>query len=605
MRSRIICLAVLLSWLAASCPAEAGRGGLADPHAPGRGEPAEKVTAFVHVNLVPMDREAVLPDQTVVVRGERIAATGPAASTPVPEGAEVIDGTDLYLMPGLTDAHVHLDPLVGARPDFGDAPIYLAYGVTTVFNLRGLPENLDQQRRIRAGELLAPNLYNSGEFVQEPRVRTPEEAEREVAAQVKAGYDMIKLHQVIDEKTGGYATTTWMDRLTYERVNEAAHRAGIPILGHGPYNLGLEETLRSGQSLAHIGEFNPLYFFPVRRTGDYALATGISLLALTVILAGWGLAAGVHRIRRRPKPERPPELSRARRLAGFALLAAVLALAAWILLVPGGPLFGRVWMLWLLTGLGAALAVLAAAAAFHVGRAWQRSVGSILSRLTATAAALAALVLAFTLTWWVPLVWRCTDAGIRQVAADCKRAGIWVQTTLVLYDNLIDISDAGTGRVTSTPAFRALPPGLQKEWREAGPPLPPWMAVLMHDYPVFTRKLAAALHREGVPMMAGTDAMGVPMVPPGVSLHWELQQLRESGFTPYEALQAATVRPAEFLGRRAEFGTATVGKRADLLLVEGNPLQDLGGLERPRGVMVRGAWLPEQKLKENLTALQN
>ena len=95
----------------------------------------------------------------------------------------------------------------------------------------------------------------------------------------------------------------------------------------------------------------------------------------------------------------------------------------------------------------------------------------------------------------------------------------------------------------------------------------------MRDYPVFTRKLAAALHREGVPMMAGTDSMGVPMVPPGVSLHWELRQLLESGFTPYEALQAATVRPAEFLGRRGEFGTVDVGKRADLLLVEGNPLQ--------------------------------
>ncbi len=603
MRSRIICLAVLLPWLAAASPA-AGRVGLADPHAAGRGELAEKVMAFIHVQLVPMDREAVLPDQTVVVRGERIAAAGPTASTPVPEGAEVIDGTGLYLMPGLTDAHVHLDPLVGARPDFGDAPIYLAYGVTTVFNLRGLPENLDQQRRIRAGELLAPNLYNSGEFVQEPRVRTPAEAEREVAAQVKAGYDMIKLHQVIDEKTGGYATTTWMDRPTYERVNEAAHRAGIPILGHGPYNLGLEAALRSGQSLAHIGEFNPLYFFPVRRTGDYAMASAISLLALVAVLAGWGLAAGVRRLRRRPKPERPPELGRARRLAGFALLAAVLTLAAWIPLVPGGPLFGRIWMLLVMTLLGFTLAALTVAGGFYLVRAWRHGGGRLFSRLTATAAILAALVLAFTLTWWVPLVWRCTDAGIRQVAADCKRAGIWVQTTLVLYDNLIDISDAGTGRVTSTPAFRALPPGLQQEWREAGPPLPPWLAALMHDYPVFTRKLAAALHREGVPMMAGTDAMGVPMVPPGVSLHWELQQLRESGFTPYEALQAATVRPAEFLGKRGEFGTATVGKRADLLLVEGNPLQDLIGLERPRGVMVRGAWLPEQKLNENLAALQ-
>jgi hypothetical protein len=435
-------------------------------------------------------------------------------------------------------------------------------------------------------------------------VRTPGEAEREVAAQVRAGYDMIKLHQVIDEKTHRYATTTWMDLPAYERVNQAARRAGIPILGHGPYNLGLDAALRSGQSLAHIGEFNPLYFFPVRRTGDYALATVIALLVLAVVPAGWGVAAAVRRLRRRPAPERPPELGRARRLAGYALLAAVLTLAAWIPLVPGGPLFGRVWMLLALTGLGGVLAALAVATGFYLSKTWKNGGGSLLARLTATAATLAALVLAFTLTYWVPLAWRCTDAGIRQVAADCKRAGIWIQSTLVLYDNLIEISDAGIDRVTSTPAFRALPPELREEWREAGPPLPPWMAALMHDYPVFTRKLAAALHREGVPMMAGTDAMGVPMVPPGVSLHWELRQLLESGFAPYEALRAATVRPAEFLGKRSEFGTVTVGKRADLLLVEGNPLQGLGGLEHPRGVMVRGTWLPEQKLKENLAALQ-
>lgn len=126
----------------------------------------------------------------------------------------------------------------------------------------------------------------------------------------------------------------------------------------------------------------------------------------------------------------------------------------------------------------------------------------------------------------------------------------------------------------------------------------------MHDYPVFTRKLAAALHREGVPMMTGTDAMGVPMTPPGVSLHWELRQLLLSGFTPYEALRAATVRPAEFLGRRGEFGTVTAGKRAGLLLVAGNPLRDFSGLEHPRGVMVRGTWISEQKLKEDLAALQ-
>jgi imidazolonepropionase-like amidohydrolase len=69
------------------------------------------------------------------------------------------------------------------------------------------------------------------------------------------------------------------------------------------------------------------------------------------------------------------------------------------------------------------------------------------------------------------------------------------------------------------------------------------------------------------------------------------------GLTPFQALRTATVVPAQFLGREAEFGTISVGKRADLLLVEANPLVDLGSLKQPLGVMIRGQWLPPERLK--------
>ena len=88
--------------------------------------------------------------------------------------------------------HVHLDSLVQARPKFGDAPLFLAYGITTVLNLRGEPEHLAWRQRIRNGKLLAPNLYTSGEFINEPRERTPDEVEREIVSQFRAGYDVIK-----------------------------------------------------------------------------------------------------------------------------------------------------------------------------------------------------------------------------------------------------------------------------------------------------------------------------------------------------------------------------------------------------------------------------
>ena len=102
-------------------------------NAPLSGSPA---IAIVNVNLIRMDRERVEPGQTVVVQGERVAAVGAAADVVIPRGATVINGTNRYLVPGLTDAHVHLPGFAPGltRPDFEDAPLYLADGVTTADN---------------------------------------------------------------------------------------------------------------------------------------------------------------------------------------------------------------------------------------------------------------------------------------------------------------------------------------------------------------------------------------------------------------------------------------------------------------------------------------
>ncbi len=83
------------------------------------------------------------------------------------------------------------------------------------------------------------------------------------------------------------------------------------------------------------------------------------------------------------------------------------------------------------------------------------------------------------------------------------------------------------------------------------------------------RKVIGALDRAGVPVIAGTDAMECLASLPGSSLHRELRLLTQTGFTPYEPTRA-TVAPAVFLRKDTEFGTVAVGKRADLLLVEGN-----------------------------------
>jgi imidazolonepropionase-like amidohydrolase len=91
---------------------------------------------------------------------------------------------------------------------------------------------------------------------------------------------------------------------------------------------------------------------------------------------------------------------------------------------------------------------------------------------------------------------------------------------------------------------------------------------------------------------------------PGFSMHRELQLLRAAGLTPYEAIFAATRAPSAFLQRSSEFGTIAVGQRADLVLVTGNPLDDLKPLAMPEGVISRGRWFSREMLQQALEALR-
>jgi len=105
----------------------------------------------------------------------------------------------------------------------------------------------------------------------------------------------------------------------------------------------------------------------------------------------------------------------------------------------------------------------------------------------------------------------------------------------------------------------------------------------------------------GVRLLAGTDALN-PCVVPGFSLHDELRNLVAAGLTPYEALRAATVNAAEFLG--ATSGVVAVGRQADLILVSGDPLKDVKNASRRVGVMLRGQWLEEDELRQMLDTLE-
>ncbi len=115
------------------------------------------------------------------------------------------------------------------------------------------------------------------------------------------------------------------------------------------------------------------------------------------------------------------------------------------------------------------------------------------------------------------------------------------------------------------------------------------------------KKIVFNLYNAKAKLIAGTDAGNLPLLIPGYSLHQELKILKEIGIPTYEVLKMTTINSALAMNKENEFGTVEVGKRADLLLLNANPLLNLNNLQNKAGVMVRGVWLSEDDGKK-LTA---
>jgi imidazolonepropionase-like amidohydrolase len=128
---------------------------------------------------------------------------------------------------------------------------------------------------------------------------------------------------------------------------------------------------------------------------------------------------------------------------------------------------------------------------------------------------------------------------------------------------------------------------------------------LIDTWSTMVETMLLALRDEGVLLTAGTDAIWFMGLVPGFSLHEELEYFVRIGFTPYEALRTATVNAGE-AGRRiegndkADFGTVESKKKADLVLLEGNPLEDISNTKKITGVMANGRWYARDKIEAML-----
>jgi imidazolonepropionase-like amidohydrolase len=206
-------------------------------------EPAAQgaATAFIGVSVLPMDTDAVLSDQTVVVADGKIASISSSGTAKVPAGAVKIDGKGKYLMPGLGELHAHIPG--GNAPD-ADVErtlfLYVANGVTTIRGMLGHPRHLVYRERVAKGDVLGPRIYTSGPSFNGNTAKTPEAATAMVIEQQKAGYDLLKIHPGVP-------------RDAFDAMAAKADELKMPFAGHVPQAVGLARALEAKyRSIDHL-----------------------------------------------------------------------------------------------------------------------------------------------------------------------------------------------------------------------------------------------------------------------------------------------------------------------------------------------------------------
>ena len=217
---------------------------LSAKHCSSAPERTERVTrpptlAITNVNVIPMDRERVIEDQTVVITDGRISAIGPARDMAVANTTTTIDGRGKYLMPGLIDMHVHIEA--------EDLAEYVKYGVTTVRNMWGFDALPPIIRDVDSGKQVGPRIFSltagfDGSPPRWPQTQISDDVTKIPAMldkQMQMGFREIKMY-------------TQLSPVAYDTIVALAKRHGLTFAGHAPTSVSLRHVIESGQrSIEH------------------------------------------------------------------------------------------------------------------------------------------------------------------------------------------------------------------------------------------------------------------------------------------------------------------------------------------------------------------
>jgi imidazolonepropionase-like amidohydrolase len=196
------------------------------------------------------------------------------------------------------------------------------------------------------------------------------------------------------------------------------------------------------------------------------------------------------------------------------------------------------------------------------------------------------------------------DQKIHELITLTKENNVWVVPTQALWETILGAADYDALREYDE--LKYIPKNLVSGYNA-------WTKRLLNnsnfnlenarEHAALRQRLLSEMNKSGVKILMGTDAPQLYSVP-GFSIHRELKVMSEAGMTPYEILVTGTKNVGEYFSRKDNFGTIEVGQRADLILVDNNPLEDISNLKKHSGVMVAGRWLSRSFIDEKLASIE-
>lgn len=433
-----------------------------------------QTVAFTGVNVIPMDKERVLENQTVLVRDGFIVEVGKKVK--IPKDAQIIDAKGKYLIPGLVDMHTHMLSDDDTYPDSiaeDELKVMVANGVTTIRFMIGTPEQLVLRAKSASGEIIAPTIYSASphltgreqgnDFV----VNTAEEAREAVRKSKQAGYDFIKI-------------TTFIKAEVYEAAVDEAAKQNIRVVGHADSRfVGLERALKARQQVEHLDGY----------------------------------------------------------------LEAVLA--------DNAPMKGSVSDLYI-----------------YDPKNWDS-------------------------------IQYVDEKKIAEIARATVASNPFSDPTQHFMKNTFGLPRSEES-IKAQPDFRFYPKAVQEQWfnfykrnrfinQVSYEKRARWIEI--------RNKIIKAIYDAGGKIMTGSDTPEFLWLY-GFTMHREMKSLQEAGLSNYAVLEAATKNPSEYLGTLDKVGTIEKGKRADLVLLDANPLENISNTEKRVGVMLKGKYYTQGEMNK-------